>query len=330
MNIIKNQYKRTIKKFMTTFFLFIFIVLTSCSDERSKVDGFIGIAQGCLNSADAVINDKQEWVNNEFNKVDVLQIKTEKIHDIESITCDVENTYDESGNLIEKIEYTDSGLYEIVIYTYDEEGNEIEKETKKPDGSLGSRTTSQYNEYGDVTYRKYEYSYRNQRKTEETTYSYQYDANGNITEKEINNVTLGTGWTIQYEFDSQNNVISETEYSSSFGMDHKRTFRYDSQGNMVEEKYDTDLMGQVLPYTYTYRYNEAGNLIEFDDGYCVDTMEYDSTGKIIKKENMSKGGGINSSVVYEYKYDANGNLVGEYGTRDDGVLVYSREISYFN
>lgn len=330
MNTIKKMHNRWIKSIMTAFFLFVSIVLVSCSNEKNETKEVTDLAQDYLNNTDAVINDKQEWVNNEFNQVDVLQIKTEKIHDIESITCDVENTYDESGKLIEKIEYTDSGLYQIVLYTYDEDGNEIEKETKNPDGNLGSRTTSQYNEYGDVTYQKYEYSYKNQRKTEETTFSYQYDANGNIIEKTINNTTLGTGWTIQYEFDSQNNVISETEYSTSFGMDHKRTFRYDSQGNMVEEKYDTDLMGQVLPYIYTYRYDEAGNLIEFDDGYCIDIMEYDSTEKIVKKESMSKGGGINSRIVYEYKYDENGNLIGECGTRDDGVLVYSREISYFD
>ena len=146
------------------------------------------------------------------------------------------------------------------------------------------------------------------------TYSYTYDANGNIT-----SVSDGTN-TTSYAYDSANQLIRENNQE----VGESWTWTYDAGGNIASRTFyyysDGDLGGARYAWNYGYNdsdwgelltdwwglqssYDEIGNLV--DSGVCTYTWEH--------------GRQLHTMAGWTFFYDANGMRIG----RSNGSSTYS-------
>ena len=146
-----------------------------------------------------------------------------------------------------------------------------------------------------------------------------------------------TGWPIgiKYIYDEKGNNIEQREYSDAINVAMKisekgapwsRTlFKYNNDGSIAEKIYDNYYYQDHETTTYSYKYNERGNVIEENqveinkhlDNEEISiktktTYKYDYKGNLIESEWK-----VDDSDSYGYhKYDSKGNLI-EYKNRDD-------------
>ena len=113
------------------------------------------------------------------------------------------------------------------------------------------------------------------------SYTYQYDDNGNITQKKHNS------FHYEFEYDDENKLLKQTEYHNN-GNPAYTEYLYNNDGALVEET--------------LYFQNEKQSWIEY---------EYGSDGKITKsiEHNISADDGSQWQIEYLYHYDAAGNLI---------------------
>lgn len=113
------------------------------------------------------------------------------------------------------------------------------------------------------------------------SYTYQYDDDGNMTQKEHNS------FHYEFEYDNKNRLLKQTEYYNH-GNPAYTEYRYNNDGALVEET--------------LYFQNEKQSWIEY---------EYGSDGKITKsiEHNISADDGSEWQIEYRHIYDAAGNLI---------------------
>lgn len=137
-------------------------------------------------------------------------------------------TYDDSGNLIEKISVTvwddQRTSTEQNLYQYDNNGNLVEE-----------------------------------RDSDGTKVTYQYDYHKNLIEEQrYRNNELRK--RILYRYDSANNVIEKSDYNADGKLEDKEINKYDLAGNLIEKQsYNSD--GQIEQRVYM-KYDTIGNIIE--------------------------------------------------------------------
>lgn len=143
-------------------------------------------------------------------------------------------------------------------------------------------------------------------KASETTDSYEYDINRNITK--YNFSYKGSPYSITYEYDAYNRLTRE----NNPGMGKSYTYEYDAGGNITRKReyaFSTGSLGSPTK-TYSYTYGGGDRLTAWDGK----SFAYDNCGNptTYKGENMTwmrgrmlasytKGG-----TKYSFAYDANG------------------------
>ena len=237
------------------------------------------------------LEEKYEILYDEHDhtiKKNKLDINTgEVIHS--SLNTEYGLVYDENGNLVKDIWYgndkNDIGL--VIINTYDEAGKQ-------------TSTTIQYNNNGELKNSSY--------------YETKYDEHGNETEWFTADVDEGIEKVCKYtyEYDENGNITKKTVNDSAHkGEIAEHTYTYDDAGNMLTETRERtkDKFGNKKEtfknYTHVYEYDDHSNLIkktsdvygseQHTEQHTVINYEYDDKNRKILEINGS------SEIRYEYE-----------------------------
>ena len=161
-------------------------------------------------------------------------------------------------------------------------------------------------------------------------YSYQYDANGNITKITFTAPTGSTGsYVREYQYDHLNRVTST--YDSRYSYRHE--YEYDANGNIISRnRYYGDETEPDREYRYDYNDTVWGDLLT---AFCNDEITYDEIGNPLDYYNdtvftwqngrqlasVTKGGKTTT-----YAYNADGQRISK---TVDGVtteFIYAGDI----
>ena len=259
-------------------------------------------------------------------------------------------TYTDRNNFLASLDYGNS---DSVDYTYDKQGRVTQQTYEDGDtvtykydnsGALASVTDSAT---GITTTYYYDYTDRLLRYAERgSDYShivgYEYD--------EINNLTAlvetinGTEHKTTYGYDDDNRVTSIGNDSVS------KAYTYDAYSRVhekVTKNGDTTVLTDTFTYrapttattsgqvhelqsvasgynvTYTYTYDDNGNILSVGDGTSTTSYVYDSAGQLLRENNQAAG------KTWVWTYDNAGNIrsrseyaytTGELGEASDTVV----------
>lgn len=233
------------------------------------------------------LKEKYEILYDEHDhtiKKNKLDINTgEVIHS--SLDTEYGLVYDENGNLLKDIWYSNdkNDIGAVFINTYDEAGNQ-------------TSTTIYYYNNGELKKSSY--------------YETKYDEHGNETEWFSADVDEGIErvYKYTYEYDENGNITKKTVNDSA----HKdeiaeHTYTYDDAGNMLTETRERtkDKFGNkketFKDFTYVYEYDDHSNLIKKtsdvygSEQHVVINYEYDDKNRKILEVDDS------SEIRYEYE-----------------------------
>ena len=213
-------------------------------------------------------------------------------------------TYDDEGNVIERLSYDPydyNSLVEKIIYKYDEKGKQTEVSTYNSDGVLVEKTINKYNTKGDIT--------------EKTI----YNSEGSLNRK----------YLYKWNDDGLNTMM--IHYDSNYELYRKEIYKYNENGYIVKaDNYDSD---GKLKYITTYKYNSAGYISEYKHiahngdgksefrGIC----KYDSEWNLIETISYNSDGSLDKRAVYNY--DSNGNVI-EITQYEGDIMVPKSLIEY--
>ena len=221
----------------------------------------------------------------------------------------VQYEYDNLGR-VTKQTYEDG---DTVAYQYDNSG----ALATVTDSATGRKTTYYY----DFTDRLMKYV-----ETGTGYYhsvGYEYDQLNNLTS--LVETINGTDYTTSYVYDDDNRVTSVTTNGTTV------EYTYDTYGRISQqvtkrgdttiltETYtyvgtDTTTSGQIATYktetanysvTYSYTYDDNGNILSVNDGTYTTTYVYDSANQLIRENNQ------NLNFTYTWTYDNAGNILGQ-------------------
>lgn len=187
--------------------------------------------------------------------------------------------FNREGNKTEENSYKpDRSLNSRSTYEYDDKGNQIKVNSYKPDGSLGFRDTFEYDDKGNQI----------------ELNSYKPDGSLNLR------------WT--FEYDDKGNQIELNAYKSDGSLDFRHTSEYDDKGNEIElNAYESD---GSLNSKWTYKYDDKGNRIEAS-AYYSDR-------------------GLIPEITYQYEFDEQKNWIKQI-VFENGIpkKIIEREIEYY-
>ena len=210
------------------------------------------------------------------------------------------HTYDENGRVLTtrviRTQYGDTIETEI-INAYDDHGNLIKKA---------------YREDGSDWY--------------ETTYSYDYDAQGNIL-KCVTVTDSGTT-TTTYTYDESGNLLRERTDSPKTWTEQNCT--YDENGKLLtvinthSDNLTTSSDDKIV-YTYDTRGNLVSKHTEKYRNYTDSTYTYDSQDRRIEEIHTYNGGSLSR---YTYTYDESGNLLTITSYSENNQVTYAKTYTY--
>jgi RHS repeat-associated protein len=143
-------------------------------------------------------------------------------------------------------------------------------------------------------------------------FTYTYDTGGRVTTQTTN------GSVVTYGYDSTNQLTSDTSSSVP-------TYTYDGTGNRTMTGYKTGTGNQLQnDGTYTYTYDQEGNLTKKSKGASADTWTYgyDNKNHMTWAKDAATDGG-SATMMATYSYDALGNRV-EKDVWQGGVTTVTR------
>ena len=227
--------------------------------------------------------------------------------------------YDDRNRLIEEEECTSDLLKgEKVIYTYDEYGNIIEKISFNDKNKFFYKEMYEYNaENRKISYKK-EYvidKYKDIKKEN----TWKYDKSGNVIEEYIYELS-----TTQYEEGTliYNNAIRYYRYDTNGKLIEIRD-KYLSSDSIIAQ-------GATEGHT-SYVYNSKGNLLSktgFIDGRLSWSEYYDDCQYLVKEVFVSQEGEIQSRAYY-YQEDIYHNPIERLVINEVPIELYRYEIAYY-
>ncbi|QUI20894.1 hypothetical protein HZI73_00585 [Vallitalea pronyensis] len=142
------------------------------------------------------------------------------------------------------------------------------------------------------------------------TYLYQYDLNGNITEKQEN------GQRTTYTYD-QLNQLTNVIYPNNM----EETYRYDIAGNRTQKVF-TEATNSGIPNQTTtqYKYNALNQLTKSTQNDIITTYNYDDNGNLLQAVNEKTG-----TIFYAYDgYNRLTNVTNPDGSYQNNYYTVSR------
>ena len=245
-------------------------------------------------------------VSYEYNKAGLLTKQSDEAVNVTTYS------YDSYGQL-DKI--TDKSDNLIIDYDF----NSLGQLVKQTNGN-GTYTTYQYTEYGEIS----RISHFDKNGTETDFVSYVYDNDGLCAEK----ATFEGVWT--YTYDKNGRLLTEVFTDDNGKVTQNNSYTYDVMGNRLTAV----INGKTTTYTYnnmnqivsangfTYRYDNAGNLLEDEERTYTWTKDHrvaretlKSTGQIwtYTYDAMGNRNSVTTNgVTTQYTVDINGNVLSEY------------------
>jgi RHS repeat-associated protein len=166
--------------------------------------------------------------------------------------------------------------------------------------------------------------------TEDASFTYTYDLNGNLTRKTL----LATGNYTQFTYDAENRLVKVDEFAAgSSTPGATSTYRYDGLGRRIEK------VGNGI--TRRYVYDAEDILLEYDGANVLQARYIHGPG-IDEPIAMARGGanyfyhqdGLGTvteltdsggGVAKSYAYDAYGNILDQTGTVENPYTYTGRE-----
>lgn len=246
-------------------------------------------------------------------------------------------TYNNRGQLVEKLLEKADGTWTKYSNAYDSKGRLVRFLVKESDGDWGKSSYT----YNDRMQLIEEYSEKKARNPLKTLYT--YDENSNLTEESIFGPKHLKKKNL-YAYDGSGNLTKERKETYNVGrytsfLSYEITYAYDEKKNLLE-KYEEHLKnGAWEKITYWYddkgtlikrRKQESGGYREFDKTYHYGpwdfSYQYDDNGKIDQEIKKSKTSGFWVKTIY--KYGENGNLAekNQY-FKDDRRIQYLYDVN---
>ena len=217
----------------------------------------ISLLTGCSNSSGSKIPVSSEW---KYEDGSMYQ----------------EETFDEKGNVIKEISYSDGEITGYYLHEYNAEGKMIYNRGYNEDNSY---SYGGYTEYDENNYPvKYYDLDENDKKTLECSYENEVDKEGHLTKQ-----------TTKYAEDENQNLNCTT------------VFTYDDKGRLIKEdmKYTDPFYQDYNSYT-EYKYGDSAEWIE---SHTYETKTKKETN--YNKRELDKD---NRPIKYIYTSDEDGKL----------------------
>ena len=274
--------------------------------------------------------------------VSQTETKSRKEGETDWKTQTVKSDYDEQGQVTK--EYTPRGTKENVAakYEYDILGRKVQSEIpqEKKDGSITyQKTTTEYDNTGNVTEKNEQIDSDREAKTE-----YTYDKRGNLVMVKSRMANEKAQY-VQYVYDTEGNKVRQftgmtaplTLTVSEAAEDTKAedTFTYAGKtyqltvsgkkktDDIRETKYEYDGKNQLVAYTdpggrkETYTYDVNSNLTKtVDKNGNTQKNIYDYQNRLTERIAKEKKTGKETKHTYTY------NAYGDAATQDDTAFVY--------
>ncbi|NVO04268.1 MAG: hypothetical protein HXX09_16365 [Bacteroidetes bacterium] len=241
----------------------------------------------------------------------------------------------------------------IINYSeYDENGNEIKEVTYTEDGEFEQMFTFQFNAENLVIEENLFFT------EDEITDVKKFDYNDQdkLVKKTIHYLD-DTFDVTTYNYDDKGNLILKTTVDSDDNLEAKEVYEYSNNKVSFHAKYDGD---NNLIEEYKYQYNELGNAIEeekwdiYDDKRIKYLMEYDANGNRTKILTYNSHGQLKHKSLFEYneknqllktveedefnnnvisfQYDERGNAIEqtEYNQHEDLISSINRKYNEFD
>ena len=154
-------------------------------------------------------------------------------------------TYDDNGNVVEKVSTNSDGEETRTTYTYDANGNVLTEDGNGPNGMSSKRYT--YDDAGRETSSEAT-SARGTVSVTNTTY--QIDNDGNVTSREKRNGDGELTERTNYRFDGDDRVIQEVTTDGDGELKSRITYTYDDEGNLVSRAYFVAAINSTTNYYY--------------------------------------------------------------------------------
>ena len=257
-----------------------------------------------------------------FNYGDFAQISSIKIS---GRTLASYSYTDDQNRYLESLDY---GNGDSVQYTYDNNGR-VTKQTYE-DGTgvsfvydnSGALATVTDSATGRKTAYYYDFTDRLMKYVEsgdgyDHSVAYTYDNLNNMTK--IVEIFDDTKYYTQFAYDDDNRVTKVTNDSVS------KSYTYDAYGRpstRTTKKYDGTVQTETFTYngssaqirthtvsaanfavTYTYTYDDNGNILTISDGVNTTSYVYDSANQLIRENNQAGG------YTHVWEYDGGGNIL---------------------
>jgi YD repeat-containing protein len=235
---------------------------------------------------------------------------------------------------------------------YDENGNEIKEVTYTEDGDFEQMFTYQYNSKKLIVEEKLYFT------EDEVTdiKNYEYNDKDQVIKKTVHYLDESFDVT-NYSYDDNGNLISKITIDSDDYTESKETFKYSGEKLVYHAKFDGD---DNLIAEFKYTQNEKGLDIEqekwevYDEKRTKFVIDYDEKGNKTKILTYNSEGHLKHKSLYEYnennlvlkvvdedefnnntisyEYDEKGNAIEqtEYNKNDDLISSISRKYNEFN
>lgn len=225
--------------------------------------------------------------------------------------------YDDKGNMINLLGYTEEGKCWRTEYQYNNSGKLLKEYTYSIDGDLVIGYEHEYAE-DETLMKTMWYDYKNEE------------------------------WIIEFEqrYDDMGNLIYYVKrsdlspYSNSYTLEE---YYYDDKGNVIKENrkyhYGYESTREVNQYI-EYIYNEDNLLVEslyYDENGVLEYRyvhdKYDTNGRILSEyqyvynDPMIEDQGINE-YKFEYEYDSQGKLLSKYQCSVEGEILIRMDFEY--
>ena len=185
-------------------------------------------------------------------------------------------TYDTQGRKLTETDILSDTESRTTAFEYDNEGNPIQKTDAKDNDThyaydALNRLTLVADPAGGMT--RYEYDNRDNlislTDANDNTTRFEYDRANRLT-KEIRPM----GQTTAYVYDESGNLAQKTDAKNQL-----TTYTYDAANRLTQINYYADAADPAPAKTVEFTYDNAGNLLTWNDGTASDTYTYDDLNR---------------------------------------------------
>jgi hypothetical protein len=236
----------------------------------------------------------------EISKEEIIKFKIKSVTTVDSDgKIKSIDFYNDRGDIV-RIGEDDNGRTETrKEFVYDKKGTLIEEKTFSSSGKIHHVDKYYYNSKNQLVRKEW----IDTDQSIDATWAYEYDEKGNKVRETQESGTIGNSVTT---FKYVNGQLTESETSNgSIGKENKITYKYNEKGNVIEEKTKDYFSNTTITLTYTY--NETGKLTELREKSSngvssLTTYHYDDKGLLMSDVWKSSLGKEAHRTTYEVAY----------------------------